>query len=141
MTSDKFEFERLLADLTRRVRGPRWAPNTDVFVDEDCGQVIVKVELAEADLDRLHVGVDERHLFIVGRRTDGTRFARGSFLQKEIEYGDFLKKIHLPLAVERENVSATYGAGMLTIRLPIAAPEAVPASRTEIRMIVKRTLA
>ncbi|MBV8363743.1 MAG: Hsp20/alpha crystallin family protein, partial [Candidatus Eremiobacteraeota bacterium] len=131
MTSEKLEFERLLADITRRVRGPRWSPNTDVFVDEERSEVIVKVELAEADLDRLHVGVDERYLFIVGRRTDGTRFARGSFLQKEIEYGDFLKKIHLPLAVERENVSATYGSGMLTIRLPIATHEAVPTSRTE----------
>jgi len=141
MTSEKFEFERLLADLTRRIRSSHWSPNTDVFVDEDRGEVIVKVELAEADLDRLHVGVDERYLFIVGRRTDGTRFARGSFLQKEIEYGDFLKKIHLPLAVERENVSATYGAGMLTIQLPIATHEVLPASRTEIRMIVKRTLA
>ena len=141
MTSEKFEFERFLADVTHRVRGARWSPNTDVFVDEEGGLVIVKVELAEADLERLHVGVDERYLFIVGRRTDGTRFTRGSFLQKEIEYGDFLKKIHLPLAIERENVSATYGAGMLTIRLPIATHEALPASRTEIRMIVKRTLA
>ncbi|MBV9972789.1 MAG: hypothetical protein JO135_05585, partial [Candidatus Eremiobacteraeota bacterium] len=79
MTSEKLEFERLLADITRRIRGPRWSPNTDVFVDEERSEVIVKVELAEADLERLHVGVDERYLFIVGRRTDGTRFARGSF--------------------------------------------------------------
>lgn len=141
MTPDQYEFEHFFADLTQRPRGGRWAPNTDVFLDEECGQVIVKVELAEADLDRLHVGVDERHLFIVGRRAEGTRFKRGSFLQKEIEYGDFVKKIHLPVAVERETVSATYGAGMLTIRLPIAAAEHVPATRTEIRMIVKRTLA
>ncbi len=141
MTSEKLEFERLLADLTRRIRGPHWSPNTDVFVDEDRGEVTVKVELAEADLNRLHVGVDDRYLFIFGRRTDGRRFTRGSFLQKEIEYGDFLKKIHLPVGIERENVSATYGAGMLTICLPIATQQTVPASRTEIRMIVKRTLA
>ena len=139
MTPD--QFENVFAALSQRTRGGRWAPNTDVFVDEDCGQVIVKVELAEADLDRLHVGVDERYLFIGGRRTEATRFARGSFLQKEIEYGDFLKKIHLPVGIQRENVSATYGAGMLTIRLPIAAAEHLPATRTEIRMIVKRTLA
>jgi len=123
VTADQFEFERLFADLTQRSRGGRWAPNTDVFVDEECARVIVKVELAGADLEHLRVGVDERHLFIVGRRTDGTRFARGSFLQKEIEYGDFVKKIHLPVAVERETVSATYGAGILTIHLPIASAD------------------
>ena len=141
MTPDQFEFERLFAELTQRARGGRWAPNTDVFVDEEGARVIVKVELAGADLEHLHVGVDERYLFIVGRRADGPRFAHGSFLQKEIEYGDFVKKIRLPLAVDRDAVSATYGAGMLTIHLPIAPAEHLPTTRTEIRMIVKRTLA
>ena len=119
----------------------RWQPNSDVFIDEEHGQVVVKVELAGADAENLRVAVDERHLIIVGRRIDVTRFTRGSFLQKEIEYGEFMKKIHLPVAVEYETVSATYGAGILTIQLPIAATEYVPTSRTEIRMIVKRTLA
>ena len=119
----------------------RYEPNTDVFIDEEHGRLVVKVELAGADAENLRVAVDERHLIIIGRRIDATRFTRGSFLQKEIEYGEFSKKIHLPVAVEYETVSATYGAGILTISLAIAATEYVPTSRTEIRMIVKRTLA
>ncbi|MBC5815430.1 MAG: Hsp20/alpha crystallin family protein [Candidatus Eremiobacteraeota bacterium] len=124
-----------------KTRVGRWEPNSDVFIDEDHGQVVVKVELAGADAENLRVAVDERHLFIIGRRIDATRFSRGSFLQKEIEYGEFIKKIHLPVAVEYETVSSTYGAGILTIQLPISATQYVPTSRTEIRMIVKRTLA
>ncbi|PZR59716.1 MAG: hypothetical protein DLM50_01010 [Candidatus Meridianibacter frigidus] len=134
------EFERLYAEVTRRPRGARWEPNTDVFFDEERDWVVVRVELAGADAENLRVGVDERHLFIIGRRVDGTRFTRGSFLQKEIEYGDFVKKIHLPVTVAIETVSATYGAGILTIALPVAGAESIPATRTEIRMIVKRTL-
>ncbi|MDQ6929860.1 MAG: Hsp20/alpha crystallin family protein [Candidatus Eremiobacteraeota bacterium] len=141
MDFDDLEFERLFAELTKRPHAGRWEPNTDVFIDEAHARVVVKVELAGGDAENLRVGVDERHLFIIGRRIDTTRFTRGSFLQKEIEYGDFIKKIHLPVAVEFATVSAIYGAGILTIELPIAATEYVPTTRTEIRMIVKRTLA
>ena len=141
MDFDDLEFERLFAEVTKRHRGGRWEPNTDVFIDEDQGRVVVQVELAGADAENLRIAVDERHLFIIGRRADPSRFSRGSFLQKEIEYGEFIKKIHLPVAVEYETVSAIYGAGILTIRLPVAATEYVPTARTEIRMIVKRTLA
>ena len=116
-------------------------PNSDVFIDEEHGRLVVKVEVAGADTENLRIAVDERHLIIIGRRIDATRFSRGSFLQKEIEYGEFVKKIHLPVAVEYDTVSATYGSGILTIGLAIAATEYVPTSRTEIRMIVKRTLA
>ncbi len=123
-----------------KTRVGRFEPNSDVFIDEDNGQVVVKVELAGADAENLRVAVDERHLIITGRRIDATHFSRGSFLQKEIEYGEFIKKIHLPVAVEYEAVSSTYGAGILTIQLPVAATEYVPTSRTEIRMIIKRTL-
>lgn len=141
MSFDDAEFERLFAEVTKRPRGGRFEPNTDVFIDEEHDRVVVQVELAGADAEKLRVAVDERHLFIIGHRIDTTRFSRGSFLQKEIEYGDFIKKIHLPVAVEYETVTAIYGAGILTIQLPIAAIEYVPTARTEIRMIVKRTLA
>lgn len=140
MDFDEAEFDRLFAEVTRRPRGGRWEPNTDVFLDEEHSRVVVKVELAGADAENMRVAVDERHLFIIGRRVDERR-TRGSFLQKEIEYGEFIKKIHLPVAVEYETVSAIYGAGILTIELPVAATEYVPTARTEIRMIVKRTLA
>ncbi len=137
---DRTDFNLLFAELAKSSRTGRWQPNTDVFFDEASGRVIVKVEVAGADSENLRIGVDESHLFIIGRRIDITRFQHGSFLQKEIEYGEFLKKIHLPVAVQYENVSATYGDGILTIYLPVASTEYIPTTRTEIRMTVKRTL-
>lgn len=126
--------------LVLRSRGV-WEPNADVVIDDAARLLVVRVELAGADSESLRVFVDERHLFIAGRRADGARLRRGSFLQKEIADGEFVKKIHLPVSVQYGEVTATYADGMLTIALPIAAAEYIPASRTEIRMIVKRTLA
>ena len=141
MDYDELEFDRLFAEVAKRPHAGRWEPNADVFIDDEHERVVVKVELAGADAENLRVGMAERYLFIIGRRIEGIRLTHGSFLQKEIEYGDFIKKIHLPVAVEFETVSAIYGAGILTIGLPIARTQYVPTARTEIRMIVKRTLA
>lgn len=118
-----------------------WEPNADVVIDEQALSLVVRVELAGADSDSLRVFVDERHLFISGRRAEGARLRNGSFLQKEIAGGEFLKKISLPVSVQYGEVTATYADGMLTIALPIAAMEYIPATRTELRMIVKRILA
>lgn len=125
--------------LVLRSRGV-WEPNADVVIDEAARLLVVRVELAGADSESLRVFVDERHLFIAGRRADAVRLRTGSFLQKEIADGEFVKKIHLPVSVQYGEVTATYADGMLTIALPVAATEYIPASRTEIRMIVKRTL-
>lgn len=118
-----------------------WEPNADVVIDDDARSLVVRVELAGADSESLRVFVDERHLFISGRRSDTARLRNGSFLQKEIADGEFVKKIALPVGVQYGEVTATYADGMLTIALPVAVPEYRPATRTEIRMIVKRILA
>lgn len=114
-------------------------PNADVFVDEEGGRLVAVVELAGADPDSLRVGVDERYLVIAGRRSETIRLQRGSFVQKEITYGEFAKRIHLPVAVEYGDVTATYTDGLLVIVLPVAAMAYRPTARTELHIIVKRT--
>lgn len=118
-----------------------WEPNADVVIDETARLLVVRVELAGADSESLRIFVDELHLFISGRRADAARLRSGSFLQKEIADGEFVKRISLPISVQYGEVTATYADGMLTIALPIAPDEYVPASRTELRMTVKRILA
>jgi HSP20 family molecular chaperone IbpA len=59
-------------------------------------------------------------------------------LQKEIDYGYFLKKIQLPSTVDVAEARAEYHDGMLTIKLPIVAERRVGRiDRTEIRMVVR----
>jgi HSP20 family protein len=115
-------------------------PNADVFVDEERGQIVVAVELAGADPESLRVAVDGRHLQITGRRAEAVRFRRGSFIQKEIAYGAFAKRIHLPVAVDfLGQAIASYADGVLVIALPVSPTAYLPATRTEIRMILKRS--
>ncbi len=115
-------------------------PNADVFIDEERGQLVVAVEVAGADPGSLRVEVDSHFLTIAGVRAEPVRFHRGSFLQKEISYGSFAKRVRLPVAVDLlGDAQASYADGVLAIALPISENAYLPTSRTEIRMIVKRT--
>jgi HSP20 family molecular chaperone IbpA len=58
---------------------------------------------------------------------------------KEIEYGDFAKKLHLPVAIAYDDATASFRDGILTIRLPVSEDALLPTARTELRMIVRRT--
>lgn len=112
-------------------------PNADVFIDDERGAVVVTVEVAGADPESLRVSIDdERNLLIVGHRPRPQR--SGSFVQKEIAYGEFAKRVHLPVAVEYDGASATFSDGVLTIALGLAQTSYRPTARTEIRMTVKR---
>jgi HSP20 family protein len=122
-----------------RSRSAALEPNADVFVDEERDRVVAIVEVAGADPDSLRVDVDERHLYISGRRREQLRLRTGSFVQKEIAYGDFAKRIHLPVAVEFDNVAASYADGLLVIALPVAATAYRLTARTELHILVKRT--
>ena len=115
-------------------------PNADVFIDEERGAVIVTVEIAGADPESLRVEMDdERQLVIYGRRPRSRHTGAGSFVQKEIAFGDFSKRIHLPVAVECESAGATYGDGVLVITLELSEAAYHPTARTEIRMVIRRT--
>jgi len=139
--NDEFfaEFDAMFAEFARRARPGGFEPNADVYLTADGESIVVNVEIAGADPAELRVMVEERRLYIVGRRFERDRAGCGSVLMKEIEYGDFVKKIHLPVAIAYDAASASYRDGILTIVLPVSPDSLAPARRTEIRMTVRRT--
>jgi HSP20 family protein len=128
----------MFVELAKRARSGRFEPNCDVYLNQEETELVVEVEIAGANPNELRVGVEERHLFIVGRRSSRSRADFGDVLMKEIEYGDFVKKIHLPVQVAYHDVTASYQDGMLIIRLPISQDSRPPAHRTELQMTVRR---
>jgi HSP20 family protein len=130
--------ERLLAP--RRAHGC-FEPNTDVYLDEMDGDIVVHVELAGADADSLRVTVDDTYLTITGVRSMRDVSRNASLLRREIQYGEFVKQIPIPVAVLDDGATAVYRDGILTIRLPLAQSQTYPIVRTTIRMTVKRTSA
>ncbi|MBD5657411.1 MAG: Hsp20/alpha crystallin family protein, partial [Candidatus Eremiobacteraeota bacterium] len=137
--NDEFfaEFDAMFAEFARRARPGGFEPNADVYLTADGGTILVNVEIAGAEPSELRVMVEERRLYIMGRRFERDRAGRGSVLMKEIEYGDFVKKIHLPVAVAYDDAAASYRDGILTIRLPVSPGSLAPSRRTEIRMTVR----
>ena len=65
----------MFIELARRARTGRFEPNCDVFLSDDGETLVVDVEIAGTDPAELRVGVEERHLFILGRRTRRDRAA------------------------------------------------------------------
>jgi HSP20 family protein len=122
-----------------RTRLGTFQPNADVFIDEEGQRVVVVIEVAGADPETLRVAFDERYLIAAGRRLESARLRGGSFLQKEIVPGEFVKRIPLPVAIEYEAVAASYEDGLLIVIAPIAATAYMPTARTELHVMVKRT--
>jgi HSP20 family molecular chaperone IbpA len=127
-------------DFVVRGRLGRFEPNADVFVDEETRRVVAVIEVAGADAESLRIGVEDRRLLVAGRRAEAIRLRRGSFAQKEIAYGEFAKCIALPAPVEYDGAVASYDDGVLVIALPIAATAYHGTARTELHILVKRTV-
>lgn len=122
-----------------RTRLGTFQPNADVFIDDEGRRVVVVIEAAGSDPETLRVGFDGRSLVAAGRRLETARLRCGSFVQKEIAQGEFIKRIALPVAVEYEGVEASYENGLLVVVAPIAATAYMPTARTELHIMVKRT--
>jgi HSP20 family protein len=135
------EFDRLFAELslplTRHARLGSFNPNADVYVTDHGRTVIVRVELSGVNPSNIKLVVEGATLYLAGYREPDIRRAE-AVLQKEIEYGCFLKRVTLPSPVDVEAARADYHDGTLTIKLPVANTNQVDAvDRMEIRMTVR----
>jgi HSP20 family protein len=135
------EFDRMFAELslpmTSHARRGSFNPNADVHLTDGGRSVLVRVELAGVKSDHIKLVVEGATLYLAGARESDSRRA-DAVLQKEIDYGYFLKKIQLPSTVDVADARAEYHDGMLTIKLPIVLERRVGrVDRTEIRMVVR----
>ena len=121
-----------------RGRCGRFEPNADAFLDEERGAIVVTLEVAGVAPESLRLTVEADRLLIAGRRFDTLPQRRGSFVLKEIAFGEFGRELDLPVSVDIERSSATYLDGLLTIVLPIAATAYIPTARNDVRIIVQR---
>ena len=126
-------------DFVVRARLGSFEPNADVFVDDEGRRVVAVIEVAGADPESLQIGLDDRCLTVTGRRRETIRRRLGSFVQKEIAYGEFFKRIALPVPIDYDGAAATYTDGLLIVALPLAATAYRPTARTELHILVKRT--
>lgn len=141
MAQDDFaqDFDLIFGGIGRRARSDRYAPNVDLYVNADHSMVIVHVEISGADQSSLNVEADDRLLYISGQRSSKQPSHAPTYLLKEIEYGEFERRVGLPFAVDHDAANAHYEDGILTIELPARKSEVPTILRTEIRLIFRRT--
>jgi HSP20 family protein len=135
------EFDRLFAELslplTRHARRGSFNPNADVYVTDRGRTIVVRVELAGVHPANIKLVVEGANLYLAGYREPDIRRAE-NVLQKEIEYGCFLKRIQLPSVVAVDAAKAEYHDGTLSIKLPVSTSGQVDGvDRAEIRMAVR----
>ncbi|MBV8198192.1 MAG: Hsp20/alpha crystallin family protein [Candidatus Eremiobacteraeota bacterium] len=126
-------------EFVARTRLAVFAPNADVLVDEEQQAITVVIEVAGADAESLRFAFDGRSLVIAGRRGKPLQIRQSSFLQKEIAYGDFVKRIRLPVAINCDAVSASYEDGLLTIVAPIEPGAYITTQKSELHLVITRT--
>jgi len=105
-----------------RQRGRAWRPPTDVF--ENDSEFTVLVEVAGLRGVEVSVTLDEQVLRVRGTRPElsGAR----AYHQMEINYGDFVVEVRLPVPIDRDRIDASYNDGFLRVVLPKAQPRRIP---------------
>ena len=96
-----------------------FTPAAEVAKDGD--DAVVRIELPgltkEAVENDLHVEVDGGRLVIHGERRDERSEQQDGRTLREVRYGSFRRSFHLPAHVTGEAISASYDAGVLTVRV------------------------
>jgi HSP20 family protein len=117
-------FAELYGDFADRLHGDRWQPDADVFETE--GEVVVRLELAGVASADLRVSVDGSEVRVSGMRgaPEGRPIQR--LHQMEIASGPFERRVQIPVAFDRERVSAHLEGGFLTVTLVKRGRRTVP---------------
>ncbi len=94
-----------------------WEPPMDVYQTGEA--VVVVMELAGVELPDVDIVVRGRVMEVSGvRREEGERERR--YMQMEIRYGRFGRRIRLPMVVDARRISASMKNGFLRIHMPVS---------------------
>jgi HSP20 family molecular chaperone IbpA len=108
--------------LVRRTFGPvthgslGFVPAAEVERDGD--DAVVRLELPGLDVAKdVTVEVDRGRLVVRGERRDERSDKAEGRIRSEVRYGSFRRVFGLPKQVTAEAISASYDAGVLTVRV------------------------
>jgi HSP20 family molecular chaperone IbpA len=93
-----------------------FSPAVEIVKDGD--DAVVHVELPGVDVEKdVNVEVDQGRLVIHGERRDEHAEENDSRSLREVRYGSFSRSFQLPAHIAGEALSASYDAGVLTVRV------------------------
>lgn len=93
-----------------------FSPAAEIVKDGE--DAVVRLELPGMDVDKdVNVEVDHGHLVIHGERRDEHAEDKDGRTLREVRYGSFRRSFRLPAHITGEAISASYDAGVLTVRI------------------------
>jgi HSP20 family protein len=93
-----------------------FSPAAEIVKDGE--DAVVRVELPGVDVAKdVNVEVDRGHLVIHGERRDERAEETDGRTLREVRYGSFRRSFKLPAHVTSDAISASYDAGVLTVRV------------------------
>jgi HSP20 family protein len=93
-----------------------FTPAAEIVKDGE--DAVVRVELPGVDVAKdVNVEVERGHLVIHGERRDERSEEKDGRTLREVRYGSFRRSFKLPAHVTSEAISASYDAGVLTVRV------------------------
>lgn len=114
--------DRMLSSILLQENGQTpslWRPPTDVYETNE--SVVILMEIAGMDPDKIQVEFSDRILRVSGQRAD--HHLRAACHCLEVQYGEFASQVHLPGSYDIDAIDAQYRDGFLTITLPKRKPE------------------
>jgi HSP20 family protein len=106
-------------------------PSIDLSESED--KLIINVEISGINPEDLDISVTEDRLHITGETKQESVDKGDTYRSVERRYGSFSRDIPLPCRVMKEEVTATYKEGILTIVMPKCKSEAARALKIKVR--------
>jgi HSP20 family protein len=93
-----------------------FSPAAEIVKDGE--DAVVRLELPGVDVDKdVNVEVEHGRLVIHGERHDEHAEVKDGRTLREVRYGSFRRSFQLPSHLTGEAVSASYDAGVLTVRV------------------------
>ena len=98
------------------VARPEWRPPSDLCENDQ--EWVVKVEVGGLKEEDFEILLYEDRLIIHGYRPWSAACAEGRFHMAEIRHGPFQVEVPLLGPIRRENITAHYEQGLLSVALP-----------------------
>jgi HSP20 family protein len=111
------EFDALVRDAFQRSSAPaRFVPAAEVVKDGE--DAVVRLELPGLDVEKdVTVELRDGRLVVHGERRDERSEEADGRTVREVRYGSFRRSFSLPRHVTADALTASYDAGVLTVRV------------------------
>ena len=119
------EMDELFGDVfgAGPVRRGAFSPAVDVYYVPDPPRAVVRAELAGIRAAEIELEIRGRELIVAGNRRAPDADEERLYQQLEIQHGPFRRVVALGADVDADAAAATFEDGVLTVELPIRAPQ------------------